>query len=156
MSWEVFEKYVGTEVICKRTVTEGSKERLNKFRKWLKEVISRHEVIAVAGCIMFDCEDPTYDNPLLIVFIREGQAPIQTDDPFELRSFYSYKGVSVSCPGLVWDVVEVNSVPEFSEKDIKSICWCGSIESFTVWTKDDLKKLEELIGGDSTSNQARA
>lgn len=155
MSWEVFEEYVGTEVVCERKATDHSREKLRDFREWLKEVISRPEVIAVAGCIMFDCEDPTEDNPFLIIFIKKGQAPVKTDDWFEVRSFYSYKGVSVSCPGMVWDVIEVDSIPEFSKDDIKSICWCGSIESFTVWTKDDLKKIEELINND-TPNQARA
>jgi len=128
-----FWDYAETEIVCERKVTERGRERAEEIKKWLNGVLSRDEVLGVVGWIQQDCKDPTWETPMFIVFVKRGMLPVDNDDPFEAARYYDYEAVKNPCPGIVWSVEEVDEMPEFSEDDIEEICWCGIVESFTVW-----------------------
>lgn len=122
-----FFEYAQTDIICRREVTEGGKERVKRIKAWLREVLDRPEVLGVVGWIQRDYEDPTWEKPMFNIYVKKGMLPVVDDDPFEVSWYYSHEGVENKCPGMVWLVEEVDELPEFDEGD----------ETFTVWMKGD-------------------
>jgi hypothetical protein len=138
---DMFFKMLKTEIVLERRETENGIKKVERMKMWLRDVLARPEVLGVAGWIERDCEDPTYERPVFVIFVKKGEAKF-TNDPLEMLLFYAGRGVKHRCPGVVMGVEEVDEVPEFSKEDIEKICWCADESTFTVWRKTQKKMMK--------------